>query len=556
MADDVVIRIQERGSRQTARSVGTVSTGLERLGRRGKVAAGGMRLFSRASVSAAGGMRLAAGAAVTGGAAIGGALVIGIKRSVDAWEEKRQIVAQTGAVLKSTGGQANVTAKQVDTLATALSRKSGVDDEAVRDAENLLLTFRDVRNEAGKGNDVFTRATKVTSDLSAAMHMDLRSAALQVGKALNDPARGFARLQRIGVSFSKTQQQQIKDFTAVGDRAGAQRVILAELDKEFGGSAAKQVTSLKRLKVSWGNIEEAVGEGVSPAVDSVASSLDHLFVKAEPDLQRLNRRLTDVFKRKDLDLGQKLTLGAQDAQKVLRPYEHEITAGIRRMHLGDAVGNAIEAGAPAIGRGVGRAAPIAARSFWHAFQSSGPAGQAAIITILGAKFGGFRALGGAIGGLLSRGIGGKVAGKGGAVPVWVVNGGGGKPGVGVPGTPGGGKPGKGRTGTRVRRAARGAGRIGKALPFIGTAVAVGETVNELTTTPSESGNPEGVRAHGPRAPRGSYGETHFNGGRVRAVKPGAFRPIVIHTSVQLDRKEIAKATHAAATDARVARKGG
>ena len=37
---------------------------------------------------------------------------------------------------------------------------SGVDDEAIKSGQNLLLTFKDVKNEAGKGNDVFNQATE------------------------------------------------------------------------------------------------------------------------------------------------------------------------------------------------------------------------------------------------------------------------------------------------------------------------------------------------------------------------------------------------------------
>jgi acid phosphatase family membrane protein YuiD len=85
------------------------------------------------------------------------------------------VAAQTAAVLKSTGGEANVTAKHVSNLATAISRKTGIDDEAIQSGENLLLTFTKIRNEAGKGNDVFDQATRITNDMSVALGQDLKS---------------------------------------------------------------------------------------------------------------------------------------------------------------------------------------------------------------------------------------------------------------------------------------------------------------------------------------------------------------------------------------------
>jgi hypothetical protein len=380
MADEGVdIRIRARGARaaaQDAERVGRSIGGIDRSARRG---ASSMRLFGRASLGAGRGLRFLGGAALYGGAAVGGALLYEVKRSVDAFEEKRKIVQQTGAVLRSTGGAANVTARDIERLSNSLSRKSSMDDEAIQQGANLLLTFRDIRNEAGRGNDIFTQATSATTDLSAAMGMDLRSAALQVGKALNDPERGFARLQRIGVAFTKTQERQIKGFVATGDRAAAQRVILRELRKEFGGSAAAQQTALGRLKVSWGNVEEAIGKGVSPAVDEMAGRLDRFLVRAEPRIDRLGKQLGRMFGRDDLTFGQKL-----DRAGGLLGHEFD------RYRLGKRLGDAFEEAAPQIADAMGRNATKATQAFLRAWWHSGIYGKLFTTGLLAAKLGVFR----------------------------------------------------------------------------------------------------------------------------------------------------------------------
>lgn len=145
--------------------------------------------------------------------------------------------AQTEAAIKSTGGAANVTAKQVDELAQSLLRKSGVDDETIKSGENLLLTFKNIQNVAGKGNDIFNQATKATLDLSIAFGKDMSSSAILVGKALNDPVKGFTALQRAGVQFTAAQKDQIQALVESGDVMGAQKIILKELTSEVGGSA-------------------------------------------------------------------------------------------------------------------------------------------------------------------------------------------------------------------------------------------------------------------------------------------------------------------------------
>lgn len=175
--------------------------------------------------------------AYAAGAAGVGALAITLKAGYSEWSSSQRVMAQTGAVIKSTGGAARVTAGDVDSLASALMRKSGVDDEVIASGENMLLTFTGIRNEAGKGNDVFNQATRTLLDMSVATGKSMPDAAVLLGKALNDPARGISALTRAGVVFTEQQREQIKAMTAAGDTMGAQKIILHELNTEFGGSA-------------------------------------------------------------------------------------------------------------------------------------------------------------------------------------------------------------------------------------------------------------------------------------------------------------------------------
>jgi phage-related minor tail protein len=130
--------------------------------------------------------------------------------------EGNRVMAQTNAVLKSTGGVAGVTAQQVDELANSLLRKTGIDDEAIQSAENMLLTFTNVRNVVGDQGNIFDQATTAALDMSTAMGTDLQSAALRVGKALQDPIRGSTALRRVGVLLTKQQEAQIATLVKNG----------------------------------------------------------------------------------------------------------------------------------------------------------------------------------------------------------------------------------------------------------------------------------------------------------------------------------------------------
>jgi hypothetical protein len=207
-------------------------------------------------------------------AAFGGAAIVaGIKSVTDEAREAAVVGKQTQAVLKATGGVAHVSAKQIGDLATALSNKVGVDDEAIQSAENLLLTFKGVRNEAGKGNDIFNQASGAIVDMTAAMNNGkvtaegMKASTIQVGKALNDPIKGITALTRVGVTFTQQQKDQIAAMVKAGNTAGAQKILLAELRSEFGGAAAAAADQGQRFGVFVGNLKEQVGTVLLPIMN-------------------------------------------------------------------------------------------------------------------------------------------------------------------------------------------------------------------------------------------------------------------------------------------------
>lgn len=193
------------------------------------------------------------------------------KGALEAGDEARKSMAQTEAVIKSTGDASHVTADHVDEMARRLSGLTGIQDETIKSSENMLLTFTNVRNEAGKGNDIFDQATVTVQNMATALGEDAKSASIQLGKALNDPVGGATALRRVGVQLTDQQKEQIKTFVASGDVLSAQKIILKELGTEFGGSAEAQATAGAKLKATFHNIQEEIGLRMLPAVDAVAN---------------------------------------------------------------------------------------------------------------------------------------------------------------------------------------------------------------------------------------------------------------------------------------------
>lgn len=199
--------------------------------------------------------------------------------SIGKAKEMQDADSQLGAVLKSTGGVAGVTADHADRLAQSFSGMTDYSDESVKSAESMLLTFTNIGNKGG----VFDSATQTVLDMSQALGQDTKSSAIQLGKALNDPIKGVTALQRVGVTFDEQQKKQIATMMKSGNIAGAQGVILKELSKEFGGSAkAAGDTFAGKLTIAQHAMDETkakIGQALLPVLTKLLDGITPLITR-------------------------------------------------------------------------------------------------------------------------------------------------------------------------------------------------------------------------------------------------------------------------------------
>lgn len=179
-----------------------------------------------------------------------------IKGAIDAEKAEKKLEV----VLKSTADAAGLTKDELVEMAKALQAVTTYEDDVIMGAEHLLLTFTNI------GKEVFPEALETVLNMSQAMGTDLRGASIQLGKALQDPILGATALRRVGVNLSRSMMEQIKVFVESGNIMGAQRLILAELATEFGGTA-RAVTdtfggSLIQLKNTFRELQDEVGETI------------------------------------------------------------------------------------------------------------------------------------------------------------------------------------------------------------------------------------------------------------------------------------------------------
>ena len=209
------------------------------------------------------------GMALLGGAVAGG-IGLAVAQTIDAEKQTKKL----DAVLSATGGAAGLTAEEISKLATQLQLVTDFEADATIGAAGVLATFTQIKG------DVFKSAIVSAQNLSAVMGQDLQSSVVQIGKALNDPVKGIQALSRVGVSFTQQQKDQIAQMVKAGNVAGAQAIILQELQTEFGGAAEAMSSPFTRIGNIVGDVVEGIGAVFLPTLESVASMITAAIVPA------------------------------------------------------------------------------------------------------------------------------------------------------------------------------------------------------------------------------------------------------------------------------------
>ncbi|MDD3183406.1 MAG: phage tail tape measure C-terminal domain-containing protein [Alphaproteobacteria bacterium] len=253
------------------------------------------------AMAALGPAGLAAGAGL-------GAMALMLKKSFDEASAAQQAQNRLQGVLKATGYASGLTGKDIAEMAEEMEHSTLTSAESVKAAAAVLATFRSV------SGDTFKQAIHLAQDMSAVFQQDLSSSATQLGKALEDPIEGLTALKRVGVSFSDSQRDVIKRLVEVGDKAQAQKIILAALEQQVGGAAEAETQGLTgaahRMTVAWGDMLKAIGQtetvsgAAMGALHKLASTFEtttEWFSKAPLaiQIQKAKKELADVQKELD-----------------------------------------------------------------------------------------------------------------------------------------------------------------------------------------------------------------------------------------------------------------
>jgi hypothetical protein len=203
-------------------------------------------------------------------------IVSGLKDAVRGAEEAKVANDRIDAIAKSMDLFGNNTKRTTDRIKEFADQQEllvGVEAEVIKATQAKLLTFKEVATSADKMGGAFDRATILAQDLAAAGFGEATANATQLGKALNDPINGISALSRVGLTFTEDQKNVIRSLQETGDMAGAQAVILAELERQVGGTAAATVTDSQKMALAFGAVSDEIGTALLPLLNEFTTWL-------------------------------------------------------------------------------------------------------------------------------------------------------------------------------------------------------------------------------------------------------------------------------------------
>lgn len=228
-----------------------------------KIAKEGAKSGEETGKNFSAGFGKALGAAVAIGSAVFGAIFS--KKSIDLAIRQEDAINKLNTSLKLSGQFSMAASRGFQEFASSLQQQTRFGDEAILETGALIQALGKLDNEGLK------QATSAAADLSAALGIDLRSAATLVGKAAVGEVGSFSRY---GVVIKKG-----------ADNAETFARVLDVLNQKFGGAAAAQVNTFsgawEQLGNSFGDLLETVGN----------------FVVKSPGVINLFKLITEQFSR-------------------------------------------------------------------------------------------------------------------------------------------------------------------------------------------------------------------------------------------------------------------
>lgn len=160
--------------------------------------------------------------------------------------------------------------------AEKMSKNTGIDDKAIKSAQNMLLGFDDLADSAGEAGGMFDRVTQASVDMEGAGLAPVGKASKDLARSLQEPDKGIRRLERSGIAFTDQQKEQVEAMVDAGDKAGAQAEIMEVVEGRVKGAGEANADAADKSKAKWSLLKDELGQKLLPAYDKLMDGMQDL----------------------------------------------------------------------------------------------------------------------------------------------------------------------------------------------------------------------------------------------------------------------------------------
>ncbi len=204
---------------------------------------------------------------------------VGIKELM----ETRAVTMKTDAVFKSMGKTVKVTRSQFDDLVSGLSEYSAIEGDIIQSNANVALSF----SALASNPKLFEDTMKAAVDMSAALGQDTQTSVVQLGKAMQNGAKGAGALAKNG-TLAKDDIAKLQKMAKDGIPMWKQQeFILKAVNKQYAGQG-KNVDPIKAITLAFKDTAEVLAEMLLPFILGFSMAMQDAakWVKGLTDGQR------------------------------------------------------------------------------------------------------------------------------------------------------------------------------------------------------------------------------------------------------------------------------
>jgi len=190
-----------------------------------------------------------------------GAAFSAMSSFVSEYEAARAGEAKLLALMKNRQDFSQKMYSQHVAFARELQSTTNFADESIIDAIAQFQTFGNI------SQNIVQEATRRAADIAQTTGQDIKSVAILMGKALDDPLQNAKALRKSGVLFDEAK---LKSMNSLAER---QAFLLAEIKKNYSGAAEGGQNEMSKFKNTLSDIKEEIGKGLMPVFAGMAKGI-------------------------------------------------------------------------------------------------------------------------------------------------------------------------------------------------------------------------------------------------------------------------------------------